>query len=152
MASYCQRLLFKPLGQCRFMVDQVMWIKKLISWLQPKRSAPNPDPRYSQFVEHPRYGKGPRLTKLVPTGIVFLVSHREGLIPHTAVKADVSKQQPALYQVTHYYDLERNCRDCQQPFIFFALEQKHWYEVLQFHLESDCVHCVPCRKTRRLLK
>jgi len=48
--------------------------------------------------------------------------------------------------VTHYYDVKRECRDCNRPFIFFAQEQKHWYEELGFPLESDCVRCVECRK------
>lgn len=102
--------------------------------------------RYSEFVEHPRYGREPRFTKLVPQGLVYLGWHRDGLIPCTAVKADISKQKPSTFQVTHYYDLERKCCDCGRFFIFFALEQKHWYEVLRFGLDSDCIRCVPCRK------
>ena len=67
-------------------------------------------------------------------------------IPNTAVVADLSRQTPATVPVTHYFDLERTCRDCKRPFIFFAAEQKHWYEELGFGLESDCVRCIECRK------
>src|SRR5690606_36527388 len=51
--------------------------------------------------------------------------------------------------VTHYFDLERQCRDCGRSFIFFAEEQKFWYERLGFGLESDCVRCVDCRKKQQ---
>jgi hypothetical protein len=67
-------------------------------------------------------------------------------IPNTAIHADPSKQSRATVPVTHYFDLERRCRDCKRPFIFFAEEQKHWYEELGFGLESDCVRCTECRK------
>ena len=104
-------------------------------------------PRYSNFVEHPRYGRGPRFTTLVPKGDVYFGWHTEGRIPKTAVKADIDKQCPATMHVTHYFDLKRRCRDCDREFIFFAEEQKHWHEELQFGLDSDCVRCVPCRKS-----
>lgn len=83
---------------------------------------------------------------LVPKGEVYLGWHAEGRIPKTAVQANTSKQRPATFHVTHYFDLERKCRDCGRHFIFFAAEQKHWYEELQFGLDSDCVRCAPCRK------
>lgn len=70
-------------------------------------------------------------------------------IPNTAVAADLARQTPATVPVTHYFDLERQCRDCKRPFIFFAEEQKYWYEQLGFGLESDCVRCVDCRKKQQ---
>lgn len=102
---------------------------------------------YSEFVEHPRFGRGPRFTRLKPEGSVYIGWHaRQGMIPNTCVKADVKKQVPATFQFTHYYDLERTCEDCKRKFIFFADEQKYWYEVLQFGLDSDCIRCTDCRK------
>ena len=50
----------------------------------------------------------------------------------------MSRQSPAMVPVTHYYDVTRTCRDCDRPFIFFAQEQKHWYEQLGLPLEADC--------------
>lgn len=108
--------------------------------------------RYSEFAEHPRFGQGPRFTRLKPRGMVYLGWHAEGLIPNTAIKADTSKQCPATFHVTHYYDLERRCRDCSKEFIFFAAEQKYWYEELQFGLDSDCVRCASCRKKQQGLQ
>ncbi len=70
-------------------------------------------------------------------------------IDNTAVVADLMRQTPATVPVTHYFDLERLCRDCERPFIFFAEEQKHWYEELGFGLNSDCIRCVECRKQQQ---
>lgn len=105
---------------------------------------------------HPRYGQGPRLTGFDPesdsaAGPVFLHWHSPAgvRIPNTAIAADLSKQAPATVPVTHYFDAKRRCADCHRPFIFFAAEQKFWYEELGFPLESDCVRCVFCRKKQQ---
>ena len=45
--------------------------------------------------------------------------------------------------------MKRQCLDCGRLFIFFAEEQKHWYEELGFGLDSDCVRCVVCRKRQQ---
>ncbi len=81
-----------------------------------------------------------------PYGDTTSYTDRPKRIANTAIVADLSRQTPATVPVTHYFDLERKCRDCERPFIFFAKEQKHWYEVLGFGLDSDCVRCVDCRK------
>jgi len=74
-----------------------------------------------------------------------------GRINGTAIKADPKKQKHPTVPVTHYYDIEKICRNCQRHFIFFAEEQKYWYETLQFSLNSDCVLCSACRKTDQFL-
>jgi len=109
---------------------------------------------YEDHVEHPRFGRYPRVTGLNPesnftTGHPFLHWNAVDRIPNTAVEADLSRQSPAMVAVTHYYDVKRTCRDCGKPFIFFAQEQKYWYEELGLPLEADCVRCVPCRKRQR---
>lgn len=73
-------------------------------------------------------------------------------IPGTAIEADPSRQNEPTVPVTHYYDMERLCLDCQRPFIFFAEEQKHWYEVLRLPLDADCVRCWECRKKQQALE
>ena len=110
-------------------------------------------PEFLTYVVHPRYGQGPRITGLNPqsdyaTGQTFLHWHSPAgvRIPNTAIAADVSRQMPATIPVTHFFDAARQCADCRSPFIFFAAEQKYWYEDLGFPLESDCIRCVPCRK------
>jgi len=72
-------------------------------------------------------------------------------ISGTAIKAEASLQNHPTLPVTYYFDVERVCRDCKRPFIFFAEEQKYWYETLKFPLDSDCVRCPKCRKTERSL-
>jgi Probable zinc-ribbon domain len=117
-----------------------------------------PVDEYTQFVFHPRYGQQPRITGLNPEteydGEIFLHWHspKECRIPYTAIPADLSRQSPATVPVTHYFDVKRQCRDCGRPFIFFAEEQKYWYEALGFALESDCVSCVVCRKKQQGLE
>jgi len=113
---------------------------------------------YADFVEHPRYGKGPRLTGLdvtdTPDGTVYCHWHSPvGVrVPGTAVVADVARQRPATLHVTHYFDVRRVCRTCGQSFLFFADEQKYWYEALEFPLEADCLDCAPCRKDEHRLR
>ena len=110
---------------------------------------------YKLFVEHPRYGRRPRITGMNPQmvygGDVFIHWHssKELRIPNTALQADLTRQTPATFPVTHYYDVKRECLDCGKHFIFFAEEQKHWYEELGFGLDSDCVRCVLCRKRQQ---
>lgn len=67
-------------------------------------------------------------------------------MPNTAVVADLTSQCRATVAVTHYLDARRECRICRRPFLFFAEEQKYWYEELQFPLEADCVRCSECRR------
>jgi Probable zinc-ribbon domain len=121
--------------------------------MPPKQSAPD---EYAAFVTHPRYGQRPRLTGLNPepdymSGTVYLHWHSppESRIANTAIPADLSRQLPATCPVTHYFDVKRSCRDCGRQFLFFAEEQKYWYEELGFSLDSDCVRCVPCRKAQQ---
>ena len=111
--------------------------------------------KYATFAEHPRYGRRPHITGLNPDTvfggdtILHWHSPKECRIPNTAIPADLTRQTPATVPVTHYYDVMRQCRDCGRSFIFFAEEQKHWYEELGFGLGSDCVRCVDCRKRQR---
>jgi hypothetical protein len=117
-----------------------------------------PKDEYTQFVSHPRYGRQPRITGLNPENDygrdVFLHWHssKECRIPNTAIPADLSRQSPATIPVTHYFDVKRQCRDCGKPFIFFAEEQKYWYEELGFCLEADCIRCIVCRKKQQGLE
>jgi Probable zinc-ribbon domain len=111
-------------------------------------------PEYREFVTHPRYGQEPRITGLNPENdftsvVLHWHSPKESRIPNTAIAADVTRQAPATMPVTHYFDVKRTCRDCGRPFIFFAAEQKHWYEELGFKLDTDCVRCVVCRKAQQ---
>jgi hypothetical protein len=114
---------------------------------------------FLEYVNHPRYGQGPRITGLNPQGdnaggSVTLHWHSpEGVrIPDTAIPAGLTRQTRATIPVTHYFDAKRQCVDCGRWFIFFAAEQKFWYEELGFPLESDCIRCAVCRKKQRGLE
>lgn len=120
---------------------------------------PNSSDEYANYLEHPRYGRGPRITGLNPSdqpynSHIFLHWHspESSRIPNTAVKADVAKQAPATFHITHYFDTKRICRKCGAHFIFFAQEQRYWYEELGFPLESDLIDCINCRKHEHKLK
>jgi hypothetical protein len=111
--------------------------------------------KYASFVDHPRYGRRPYITGLNPETVYGGDTHlhwhspKECRIPNTAIPADLSRQVAATVAVTHYFDVIRTCRACGKSFIFFAEEQKHWYEEIGFGLDSDCVRCVPCRKRQQ---
>ena len=107
------------------------------------------DSKYAEYVEHPRYGRGPVYTGWNPDSSAlkaFYIENSVGLIAGTAVAADLSKQTPAVFPTKYYYDEHRRCRDCSRRFIFFAQEQKYWYEELHFPLNANCVRCPECRK------
>lgn len=115
---------------------------------------------FEGYVEHPRYGRKPRYTGLNPVTdfdaepyvYVHWHSGEECRVPNTAIAAATHLQVDATLPVTHYFDVRRKCRDCQRRFLFFAEEQKYWYETLGFGLDSDCVRCVPCRRAHRGLE
>ena len=104
-------------------------------------------------VPHPRFGSEPRITGLDPKdgdpGVFLHWYAGKFRFPGTAILADLSRQTPATYAVTHYYDFEEVCRGCGRSFIFFAEEQKFWYEDLRLPLEVQPVRCVPCRAEER---
>lgn len=129
------------------------------------------------YVDHPRYGAAPRFTgldadmdcmdvhlhyRLRTYTRPMLEAFRLGgwqipkagaddprLISGTAIAADLSRQTPATVPVSHYYDEERRCIDCRRLFVFFAEEQRYWYEELRFSLDADCVRCYPCRRRQQ---
>jgi hypothetical protein len=114
-----------------------------------------PRDSYRDYVEHPIYGQSPRVTGLNPQDDlaqgIYLGWHSPlaDRIAYTAVVADQSKQVSRPIQISHYYDKKRKCRDCGRLFLFFAEEQKFWYETLRFPLEADCVRCFDCRKSQQ---
>ncbi len=123
-----------------------------------RKTSKHPDV-YAGYIEHPRYGRGPRITGLDPSDMeysadVFLHWHSpKGVrIPNTAIAANTDKQAPATIHVTHYFDAKRVCRKCGAHFIFFAEEQRYWYEDLGFPLEADLVDCIDCRRHEHRLR
>ena len=107
----------------------------------------------TDFVPHPRYGSTPTRSGVRGfTGQEIADSHWQydvaTLYPESVLVADTSRQNYSMYPRPFYVDMRRTCRSCSRPFIFFAAEQKHWFEVLQFYVDADCVHCPECRQQR----
>ena len=128
----------------------------------------------TDLVPHPRYGAYPRvpvawwsrcLRALVgrrdPSGMITTEWVRtsygyqpelEIVFPATSLPANTKKQNFSVIPREFYIDVLKACRDCKRHFIFFAKEQRYWYEDLGFSIYSDCVRCPECRKSDRLLR
>lgn len=111
---------------------------------------------YKEYVKHPRYGDKPKYSGYKYTVDEILQSHwhydKETIFPETAIPADVNKQNYSIYPCNIYVDIEKQCRQCQRWFIFYAQEQKYWYEELGFAIDADCVKCIDCRKKEQTVK
>jgi hypothetical protein len=112
--------------------------------------------KLQNIVPHPRYGDA-----VVPSGCKESASEVQSsfwrygtdtIFPESAIKADTSRQNYTVFPRGYYADVLKQCRTCQRPFIFFAREQQHWYEVLGFYVDADCVHCPECRRSNQQLR
>ena len=108
------------------------------------------------LVDHPRYGRHPRITGrdyrgddlgLDPSWKYAI--DNVTIIPNTAIHADTSKQHGSAIPIYVYYDVLKTCVDCRRPFIFFAEEQRYWFETLGFANDANCIRCVECRKKQQ---
>ena len=110
----------------------------------------------ADLVPHPRYGAAPQASGLeysegqIRAG--FWRHQREHLFAESVLVADASKQNYSVFPCEFYVDVLRTCRDCSRPFIFFAREQRYWYETLRFSTDADCVLCSPCRRDARSVR
>jgi hypothetical protein len=108
------------------------------------------------LVKHPRFGSTIRPSGFeVDAGTLrasFWRYHDETIFPETAIPANLQKQNYLTIPCGWYVDVLKTCRDCRRKFIFYALEQQHWYEVLRFNLDADCVRCPECRKADQTLR
>lgn len=108
------------------------------------------------LVPHPRYGSAPR-----PSGITipeaeirngyWRLGHDE-IYPETVLLADTSRQDFSIYPRRYYVDTLRRCRKCGRDFLFFAREQKYWFETLRFNVDADCVLCPECRRQTQTVR
>src|SRR3569832_1064345 len=97
-----------------------------------------------EIVPHPRYGR-----TVVPSGCEateaqirgsFYGYRDETIFPQSAIPADLTRQNFTTFPRGYYVDILKVCRACGRSFLFFAREQRHWYEVLRFYIDADCVH------------
>lgn len=106
--------------------------------------------KLKKYVNHPRYGSEPLpSSEKIPADAISGGHWRYSSLkffPETAMAADTSKQNYAIYPRGIYVDIEETCEVCSRPFIFFAKEQKHWFENLGFWVDAHCTRCTECRK------
>ena len=109
-----------------------------------------------EYVTHPRYGNKPTRSDLIASNDEIMQSHwsynKDSIFPESAIKADISKQNYSIYPRNIYVDVEKQCIQCNRWFIFYAKEQKYWYETLGFYVDADCVKCIDCRKKEHSIK
>jgi len=108
------------------------------------------------LVKHPRYGAQPLRSGLVVAEEEIRHGHwryqGSQIFPDTVLAANVALQNYCLYPRRYYVDMLKECRRCGRPFIFFAREQRHWFETLRFYVDADCVECPECRSAFRLVQ
>jgi Probable zinc-ribbon domain len=107
-------------------------------------------------VAHPRYGSAPIVSGLSVAEERIRRSHWRGfpgtVFPESVLIADASKQNYSIFPFEYYVDMLRDCRACHRPFIFFAREQRYWFETLRFFTDADCIHCPTCRRSSQALR
>ncbi|HEX2835195.1 MAG TPA: zinc-ribbon domain containing protein [Thermoanaerobaculia bacterium] len=107
---------------------------------------------------HPLFGNIPLIEHRVafPNGkeVIYYEAdpNYEPPLPPGAIRGNVRKQRfCGAHNLGKYFyvDEPHTCVQCNQEFIFFAKEQRFWYEMLGFHLDSRALRCLKCRKQRR---
>lgn len=108
------------------------------------------------YVDHPRYGSSPIPSeqKISDEDLKWAHWRYQGLkyFSETAIHANIEKQNYAIYPRRVYVDIEEHCEKCGRPFLFFAKEQKHWFEELGFWIDAHCTRCIECRKKDQEIK
>lgn len=107
------------------------------------------------LVRHPRFGRAIRRSGYEVEYEWVRRSIRgdcERIFPETAIPANLLKQATSINPREWYVDILRTCSDCSRHFIFYAAEQRYWYEVLGFPVNVDCVKCPECRKSDQTLR
>lgn len=130
-----------------------LWHLRLVVLTFRRLQITMPENEYEDYVIHPRYGQGPRITGLTIANLNNPNTPRpKHFILDTAVRANIAKLPYTIIAIEFYHDLKRVCRICNQKFIFFAEEQQYWYEDLKLPLHADAINCVKCRRETRKLK
>jgi hypothetical protein len=111
---------------------------------------------HRKFVEHPRYGSTPHTSGVdIPEDKIragFWSLAREAMFPESVLVATPEAQNYSVFPRQYYVDVLRECRTCARSFIFFAKEQRYWFETLKFFVDADCVHCPACRRESRAVQ
>lgn len=161
-----------PIRGSKFLSRPICFWPREESWVKIPAQTLNPFAHdYSDYVEHPRFGRGPRLRPEVATDGDAVVRTWWGIeiqpagfrpstgrncqIAGTGIPADMQAVRRMPYHppgFSHYLDLDKWCWGCGQRYIFFAEEQKYLYETLRLSLWLRCSLCVECRNKNRRQK
>ena len=106
---------------------------------------------FAAYVNHPRYGQRPRISnqtiQITKHEQFCLVSRCNAgkIFKNTAIKADMELQKGSAYAVKYFFDEDKTCVHCKRHFIFFAAEQKYWFDQLKFNIAAQGHSCFECR-------
>ncbi|MBA3237056.1 MAG: zinc-ribbon domain containing protein [Parachlamydiaceae bacterium] len=114
-------------------------------------------------LPHPLYGEIPAAqgmytTKhgnVISSGFYYPDPNYVPSLPPGAIRGNVGLQEfcPIHHFPKYFYvDEEVECVQCRDKFVFFAGEQKFWYESLKFNFHSHAINCQACRKQNRSQK
>jgi Probable zinc-ribbon domain len=115
------------------------------------------------WLDHPRYGKVRMLVRQVmregrPDGapISLFDLDFEPELPRGALRGTPRNCAPFCNYCNSpkyfYQDQTLQCVQCDSEFVFSAVEQKHWFEVIKVHIRTRCLRCPSCRKRRKTEK
>ena len=100
----------------------------------------------SHHIDKDSTGEAPSLSALRS----YYTYRKNKIFPYTTIKANLERQYRATMPREYYVDIEYICRNCGCEFIFYATEQKFWYEDLKFYLDAFPGLCLTCRKNKRV--
>ncbi|MEM7060052.1 MAG: zinc-ribbon domain containing protein [Pseudomonadota bacterium] len=115
------------------------------------------------YVRHPRYGCTPLLSN-DPDAQTAARKHFRGnftgtvpgevwagrtyFYPDSAIRVRIPESDSTFWSTMLCMDRGERCRTCGRWYLFWALEQKHWHEVLKFGAWAGCLDCCDCRRER----
>lgn len=112
--------------------------------------------KIKEYVKHPRYGDKPLSSNskytLEEVNRSYWGYSNKTVFVHTVIDADIEKQNYSTFPRGLYVDIEEKCIECKRWFLFYAQEQKFWYENLGIYIDVPCTKCVECRKKIQNLK
>lgn len=98
---------------------------------------------------HPVYGPAPHRTGEPLPASVLVGAHFDAIIfPQSATPVGVQLRPARFWRSSCYVDELRQCSQCETLYIFFAAEQRYWYEELGIPVDERPVDCYSCRFLR----
>ncbi|MDX2199271.1 MAG: zinc-ribbon domain containing protein [Phycisphaerae bacterium] len=98
---------------------------------------------------HPVYGPAPHRTGEQLPEIVRVGARYDAIVfPQSATPVGVQSRPARFWRSSWYVDELRQCSQCETLYIFFAAEQRYWYEELGISVDEKPFDCYPCRFIR----